>query len=327
MMSASPSAMGMGPAQSPADQLPRGSACISSPNGEPSAKRALPSVFQPEESATPADKYVFQAHSQVTEYVEKYFRTLQSDDRFKTMATAEPRPQTEALVVPEADEAIQSWLGDKFPKAADTSLRLLQRNLLSVSGPLACLWDDILVNQERGQDQVPTEVVLETIQKSLVMLGHVNAMVSTRRRQVIMECAGDKGLDKLVKDCPLPTSGHMLFGNEFLKAVEKRTEERSTLNKAMAGWKRQPRRQESSRSSSSFVPRGGSQFFRGASWQRRDRMHTTTSANRMDSARYSPHSQQFVRRSHRGGHQWSKSRVPDSRSPTSARGSNPSLSQ
>lgn len=184
------------------------------PNPDPSK------MFDPLEQASdlPSSQYHSRAPAEINSYIEKYFRTELSGDVFKTITMEDQRPDSDVMHVPELDESMTQWLGDRVPKTPDSHRSKIQRQILVASGPLTCLWDDVIHNQ---QDSVPAEVVVEMIQKTLVLLGHGNANVWQRRCAQVLDPTGDKALSKTARDLPLPETGRSLFGGEFFQRVGK----------------------------------------------------------------------------------------------------------
>ena len=217
-----------------------------------SQNTAKPPVFDPSQGESSAKKYLYDPTDIVRDYVEKHFRQPLSDTAVKEMLIRDPRPDVPACQVPTVDDAVSSWLGDKFPKSADSNMYKLQQSLLSVSGPLVQLWEDIIANADATE--VPRDVVLETLQRTLVLLGHVNAKFSAHRRSVILEAAANKQLVQSARALPLPKEGSSLFGDDFFKVLEKKGEDRKTLSKATSAWSyRRERQSGSTRKSEGFV--------------------------------------------------------------------------
>ena len=98
-----------------------------------------------------------------------------------------------------------------------------------MSGPLCQLWEDILHNPDA--EEVPAEVVLSTIQRSLVLLGQLNVKLSNYRRSAILEGSGNKDLAKSSRDDMQPTTGTQLFGEQYFKSLQQKGEDRKTLAK------------------------------------------------------------------------------------------------
>ena len=276
----------------PVSQTPPGLGCSALSQGpsagqtvvgdEPTPKRCLPR-FEPTDEEKASRRYIYDASPEVNAYVEKYFRAPLADGVLKGMLSADPRPDTPAMVVPTVDESVVSWMGEKFPKSADGTLVKLQQSLLSASGPLTQLWEDILHNEEASS--IPCDVVLDAVQRSLVLLGHVNAKLSAHRRAMILEASGHKNLVKVGREAPTPSEGSQLFGEAFFKDLSQNGEDKKTLTKVTSSWtsKRRDRsfnsqRQEGfhdkpwkRRSRAQFeAQRSTSRFSSGSQWGQRN---------------------------------------------------------
>ena len=217
-------------------------------------------VFDPAQEESASKKFLYQASPEVHRYIEKHFRTSVSDAVVREMCAKDPRPDTPACVVPTVVEPITSWLGDKFPKGADRGLYKVQQSMLLASGPLTQLCEDIIYNDAAD---VPRDVVLDAVQRSLVLMGNANARMSMHRRTVVLEGAASKPLAKCAKDLPLPTKGTFLFGNDFFKELEQKRDARKTLAKATSAWA--PSRHDRLPNRS----HRGSEGFSQRPWQRR----------------------------------------------------------
>ena len=175
-----------------------------------------------------SSKYVFEASKEINEYCETHFRRVMSDEERRDMLTTHPRPNTDVLNTPKVDESVTAWLGKKFPKTVDTKLAHVQTALQGAVGPLACAWSGIAT---QGDDPlIPAGEVLEVLQRTMVLLGHTNALLTQARRQIVLE-AGDTEVAKLVKD-DLPQEGKRLFGDSFTEVLTKRAKESTALQDA-----------------------------------------------------------------------------------------------
>ena len=184
-----------------------------------------PGQFDPTELANSATNYLFDAPPVVSQYVEKYFRNTLSDSSRKVMTEAHPRPRTDALLPQKVDDTIVTWLGNQYSnvKGVDGSLSALQLGLQQAMGPMSCLWTQFETDARLKPDTDTDEpvqlcdLVAETrdvIQRTIVMVGHVNASLCKLRRQLLLEVK-DKELARYQKESDLPTSGQQLFGTSF----------------------------------------------------------------------------------------------------------------
>ena len=71
---------------------------------------------------------------------------------------------------------------------------------------------------------------MDTIQRTLVLLGNANAMISQRRRQTILS-AGNRDMSQYFVNDP-PTAGTHLFGENFSTQIVERVRSQTALQKA-----------------------------------------------------------------------------------------------
>ena len=93
-----------------------------------------------------------------------------------------PKPNCEALTVPKLDQEVKEqlkWKGKDPFFGGEKSLFKIQEQLLDATGPLTCLWSDLL-NKEA---KVSSEDIL-LIQRALVLLGSASHTVSQERRKI-----------------------------------------------------------------------------------------------------------------------------------------------
>ena len=121
----------------------------------------------------------------------------------------------------------------RYPKQ-DGELAKLQSAMLKVCGPMMCMWSD-LIEQNLIEDPdatISVHDVLEIIQRSLVLLGNTNEMLSQMRRTNLLKLA-DESLGKYAQDLP-SQAGELLFGPEFAKHLQDKVEADVLLAKAVA---------------------------------------------------------------------------------------------
>ena len=130
-----------------------------------------------------------------------------------------------------------------------------QKQLLDVTGPLTCLWADLL-NKEA---KVSHEDVLLLIQRALVLLGSASHSISVERRKMVWAKMNPK-LRSLGSE-EYGERGTDLFGPGFLEKASKRLEVEKTLSKVFKGTPQPSKRgrYESDKSDlRSFLARGAS---------------------------------------------------------------------
>ena len=186
-------------------------------------------LFDPRTSSS-ASKYTFKAPKSVSEYLETHFRRTLVEEERRSMLSTHPRADTDVLKLPKVDAAVLSWLGTKYPKSVDGRFSLVQKAVHAATGPLTCLWSAMVEDGSELPDSIPTEEVLEVIQRSLVLLGNVNALLLQARRQTILE-AGEKELAKLTKD-DIPSAGQELFGGDFTDNLTAKAKANTAIQEA-----------------------------------------------------------------------------------------------
>ena len=107
----------------------------------------------------------------------------------------------------------------------DSKLITLQKAVQAAVGPVACAWSAIV--EDKSLQSLPADEVADVLQRSIVLLGNVNGMLTQVRRQLILE-AGDKEISKLTKD-DIPQSGKDLFGTGFTELVATRAKESKAI--------------------------------------------------------------------------------------------------
>ena len=91
-----------------------------------------------------------------------------------------PVPQTSVMKVPKVDHYMMDHLRRRFPKSCDSELGTVQAALLSVAGPLTCLWSDLLSKNLLADDSAVINVhdMLNIIQRMLVIIRNANELLS-----------------------------------------------------------------------------------------------------------------------------------------------------
>ena len=149
------------------------------------------------------------------------------------MYKAHPVPRTFAAKPPVADKFVKDYLKSCFPKQ-DGKLARLQSAILKVCGPMTCMWSDLIEQNLLDDPDATISVhdVLEIIQRSLVLLGNANGLLSQMRRTNILELA-DKSLGKYCQDSP-SQAGEFLFGPEFTNHLQDKVESDASLAKVVS---------------------------------------------------------------------------------------------
>ena len=169
----------------------------------------------------------------IQKYLEEHFQRPLSKEERTAMLKRHPKPDTEVMVPPKLDSFISDFGGKKLDKARDAQLSKIQGTLLYAANPLTNLWSE-LINQKLTRDPnaaIPVADILDIIQRSLVLLGNANCLVSEARRENALESI-HTSLKKYAKGDFSKAKG-ALFGEEFKDGLVKKVEADSAISKAV----------------------------------------------------------------------------------------------
>ena len=163
---------------------------------------AYATAFDPS-SLSSDDDFTFDTHEVITEYLETHFRSSLHKDVRSAMHKAHPVPRTPVMKVPKVDQFVVDHLNQRFPKSRDAELGTIQAALLRSAGPLSCLWSELLDNDLLKDEDSTINVhdVMNVVQRTLVLLGNANELISQARRCNILRSV-DQGLEKYGKESP-----------------------------------------------------------------------------------------------------------------------------
>lgn len=149
------------------------------------------------------------------------------------MLRKHPKPDTKVMVPPKLDQFITDFAPRKVDKARDAALTKIQGNLLYAANPLANLWANLIQQGLDGDQQavIPVSDVLDVVQRSLVLLGNANNLLSERRRELALE-AVHPSLKKYAKG-DFTQAGSDLFGGKFKEELVQKVEADGALSKAV----------------------------------------------------------------------------------------------
>ena len=212
-----------------------------------------------EDLAEPFDPHTFYSNSSrkklpesLEKYVQMHFRSCLSNPVRKAMAKERPLPNSVALKCLEADDAIVDFMGKNFPTKVDKQYKRMQTAIIAAAAPALGLWKD-LDDQGFTSGQgglMPVDTVLDTLQRSIVLIGNASNYVSQVRRDVIIHKLEphNKGLASVLKSiCKKhQPEADLLFGSQVNKALNERAQTLDSFKK-VASKVSQP--QSSSRSS------------------------------------------------------------------------------
>ena len=238
----------------------------------PTSHSVDPNVFDDEDDNT------FVAQGLIIEYLKKHFRHTLSKASRMALHKAHPVPRTFAAKPPVFDKFVKVYLRSRYSKQ-DGELVKLQSVMLKVCGPMTCRWSDLIKQNllEEPDATISVHDVLEIIQRSLVLLGNANKVLSQMTN--LLELA-DKSLEKYAQDSP-SQAGEFLFGPEFAKHLQDKVEADVSLAKIVATSQRY--HPYNNKPCTTTIGHSKQQFFRGSpagSWGSQQRKpHTPTRQN------------------------------------------------
>ena len=161
-------------------------------------------------------------------FLEKHFNKVLSEEEREAIMKDFPKPNVTAVVTPRltGDAAEQLKSKGKNPHyGAEKALYSTQKQLLDVTGPLTCLWADLLNKEAR----VRPEDILLLIQRALVLLWSASHSISIERRKIAWAKMNPKLRSLGSKE--YGERGTDLLGPGFLEKASMRLEVEKTLAK------------------------------------------------------------------------------------------------
>ena len=149
------------------------------------------------------------------------------------MHKSHPVPRTTVMKPPVVDQFVKDYLKTRFPKQ-DSELVKLQSAMLKACGLMTCMWSDLIEQKLLDDPDATISVrdVLDIIQRSLVLMGNTNELLSQMRRMDILQLA-DKSLGKYGQDSP-SQAGEFLFGPGFTKHLQDKVDSDASLAKVVS---------------------------------------------------------------------------------------------
>ena len=213
----------------------RGSTDLDPPPGSKRGDKPLHSAqpFDPTLDREDKEDFRFTAPKQITEYLEKHFRRGLSKEERTAMLKRHPKPDTPAMTPPKLDQFITDFAPKSIVKARDTSLARIQGSLLYAVNPLVHVWAN-LIDQKLDSDPealIPVSDVLEMIQRSTVLLGNTNNLISESRREAVLEKI--QPTLKKYAGGDFSEAQNELFGMKFKENLVQKVEADTALSKAV----------------------------------------------------------------------------------------------
>ena len=149
------------------------------------------------------------------------------------MLKGHPKPNSKVMVPPKLDQFVSDFAPKKVDKARDAALSRIQGSLLYAVNPLTNMWAGLIEQGlvEDPEGLIPIPDVLDIIQRSIVLIGSANNLVSETRREVALD-AIHSSLKKYAKG-DFKDAGSDLFGEKFKDELVKKVEADSALSKAV----------------------------------------------------------------------------------------------
>ena len=190
-------------------------------------------TFDPSLDKEDKEEFRFEAPDRVGSYLEQHFRRSLSKEERTAMLRKHPKPDTKVMIPPKLDQFISDFAPKKVDKARDAALTKIQGSLLDAVNPLANLWSNLIEQRLDGDHQavIPVVEVLDVIQRTLVLLGNANNLLSERRREVALD-AVHPSLKRYAKG-DFTEAGNDLFGEKFKEELVQKVEADGALSKAV----------------------------------------------------------------------------------------------
>ena len=181
-------------------------------------------------------------------FIKKNFNQVISTTTRDGIMKDYPKPKIEALFGPKLDEDVKKQIekAGKDPHyGVEKHLYNLQKQILDISGPLTCLWADLL-NRDAGVN--PKDVIL-LLQSTLTLLGSASHTITQERRRVALS-----RINSTIGTLPEDTEENQekvkettLFGGGFIEKATKRIEEQKALAKVVGTRNVPPYKRQQSR--------------------------------------------------------------------------------
>ena len=185
------------------------------------------------------DNEVWKPPVSMSKFLEKHFNKCLDEQERQAILADFPKPQCDALQAPKLDSKVEEQLSRKGKDShfgAEKTLYMLQEQLLEVTGPLTCLWSDLL----RPDGNPTKEQMVQLLQRVLVQVGSTSQAINIERRKIAWGRI-NPGMKSLAKEDYDNRKGN-LFGPGFLEKASKKVEADKALAKVVQDgsntWKR-----------------------------------------------------------------------------------------
>ena len=195
-----------------------------------SASESEDESFDPTLEWEDKDDFKVKVPRPIEKYFDKHFRRSLSKEERTAMLKRHPKPDVDAAVPPKLDSFAADFALDK---ARDSQLSKIQGAMLYTASPLTNLWAELIEQGLANDPEAAIHVsdVLEIVQRSLVLLGNANSLISETRRENALESI-HPSLRKYGKG-EFTKAKADLFGQDFKETLVKKVEADSALSKAV----------------------------------------------------------------------------------------------
>ena len=189
--------------------------------------------FDPSLEQEDRDEFRVDVPQGIEKYLNRHFRKSLTKEERTAMLKKHPKPNVKAAFPPKLDLFVSEFAGKRLDKARDAQLTRVQASVLYIANPLTNFWSNLM---EQGLAQDPDATisvtgVTDVIQRTLVLLGNANNLISETRREIALE-AIHSSLKKYGKG-DFSKAEESLFGEAFKETLIKKVEADSVLTKAV----------------------------------------------------------------------------------------------
>ena len=194
------------------------------------------------------DDDAWKACDTINNFIKKSFTQVITPTARDGIMKDYPKPKIEALFAPKLDEDVKKQIertGKDPHYGVEKHLYNLQKQILDISGPLACLWADLL---NRDATVNPKDMIL-LLQSTLTLLGSASHTITQERKRVAWSRVNPSigALPEDIEESQDKVKETTLFGGGFLERAPKRIEEQKALAKVAGAGNGPPHKHQQSR--------------------------------------------------------------------------------
>lgn len=173
--------------------------------------------------------YTFEACTPVAEFLQAACRKKLTEPERKELRRTFPRPSCDAAATPHADDFLVDLLGSKSRvTSVDGPRYKVEDSLLDCLGPILGLWQEI---EAEGLAVVDASHVVGCAQRTVQLVGHLNASIISERREALAKELGPNV--QRVADQLAPPTGTDLFGEAFTDRISEKAKVQNAVADVM----------------------------------------------------------------------------------------------